>query len=193
MDQWASSIMLCKSIWRFNTRCSLVHMVLCYAYAAMQFCVWWPLKTEASGGDASTVVVVVGQSIFFHRDRISRNKLDFNVDRNSDRNCRYPAAAATVAAATMLLRRNVTRGSLWDSETRTSRRKLIPHDETVTTGIDSRTVVIPGYTYTVFQDYLDTSFGYDGYPLINLKSICSFIKVQHHMSLISLLFLHFIS
>lgn len=135
------------------------------------------LKTEASGGDASTVVVVVGQSIFFHRDRISRNKLDFNVDRNSDRNCRYPAAAATVAAATMLLRRNVTRGSLWDSETRTSRRKLIPHDETVTTGIDSRTVVIPGYTYTVFQDYLDTSFGYDGYPLINLKSICSFIKV----------------
>lgn len=35
--------------------------------------------------------------------------------------------------------------SLWD-ETRTSRRKLIPHDGTVTTGIDSRTVVILGYT-----------------------------------------------
>lgn len=100
------------------------------------------LKTEATGGDASAVVV--SRSIFFHRDRISRNKPDFNVGRNSDRNCRYPAAAA-VAAATMLLRRNVTRVSLWD-ETRTSRRKLIPHDETVTTSIDNRTVVILGYT-----------------------------------------------
>lgn len=139
------------------------------------------LKTEATGASA----VVVSRSIFFHRDRISRNKPDFNVGRNSDRNCRYPAAAAAaVAAATMLLRRNVTRGSLWD-ETRTSRRKLIPHDETVTTSIDSRTVVILGYTsdlhtrcpgiiWTLLSDMTD--------PLINLKSIRSFINIRRHLS-----------
>lgn len=82
-------------------------------------------------------------TIFFHRDGISWNKPDFNVDRNSDRNGRYPVPPP-LPPPQLPLRRNVTPGSLGHG-TRTSRRKLVPHDGTVTTGIDSRTVVIPRY------------------------------------------------
>lgn len=46
-------------------------------------------------------------TIFFHRDGISWNKPDFNVDRNSDRNGRYPPP---LPPPQLQLRRNVTRG-----------------------------------------------------------------------------------
>jgi len=104
--------------------------------------------------------VVSRSTIFSHRDRISaRNKPDFNVGRNSDRNGRYPASPPLRHRAAPKKRYS---GFSLGRGTRTSRRKLVPHDGTVTT--DSRTVVIPRSTSRVFreQDYPGTSFGHNG-------------------------------
>jgi len=117
--------------------------------------------------------VVSRSTIFSHRDRISaRNKPDFNVGRNSDRNGRYPASPPLRHHAVPKKRYS---GFSLGRETRTSRRKLVPHDGTVTT--DSRTVVIPRSTSRVFreQDYPRTFFRYNGFSDPSIFSFVSLI------------------